>query len=66
MAIRTFGKYTIPDVFLLFRIIDKIGRLQYQKSFLRYSRQNSTVPIDIVFELLYNVCKEVLKQFRKK
>ena len=66
MAIRTFGKDTIPDVFLLFRIIDKIGRLQYQKSFLRYSRQNSTVPIDIVFELLYNVCKEVLKQFRKK
>lgn len=66
MAIRTFGKDTIPDVFLLFRIIDKIGRLQYQKSFLRYSRQNLTVPIDIVFELLYNVCKEVLKQFRKK
>ena len=52
--------------FLLFRIIDKIGRLQYQKSFLRYCRQNSTVPIDIVFKLLYNVCKEVLIQFRKK
>ena len=52
--------------FLLFRIIDKIGRLQYRKSFLRYCRQNSTVPIDIVFKLLYNVCKEVLIQFRKK